>query len=408
LLALESLTAIVAILLAQASEILALPFIKLTEVLNWLLLHLTGWFVENNSANIRLPHYSGNFKIVYVLYFVPVILLTIFLYRWKPFAPGGKVQNSKLHLRFACTGFLIFLGFIVFHPFSAPWPDGRLRIDFLDVGQGDSALITMPTGETLLIDAGGRPNFNRLYVKRENEEPEIFEPDTQSIGESVVAAFLWERGYDRIDFILATHADADHMQGLADIARNFQVRSAIFGRTPFQDADFADLYGVLQKRNIPVVMLGRGDTLNFNAVKIETLHPTRDDRPEAASDNNHSIVLKVTFGSREILLTGDIEKETEIELANAPELLQADVVKVAHHGSRTSSTQSFIEAAQAKLAVISVGRQSPFGHPHQEVVERWNKSGAQVLTTGENGTITISTDGNDLQLRTFTGGLNTR
>ena len=92
------------------------------------------------------------------------------------------------------SGFRVFFIIVVFHPFSAPAPDGRLHVDFLDVGQGDSALITMPTGETLLIDGGGKVNFNSLYVKREDDEPELFEPDVQRIGETVVSEFLWEKG----------------------------------------------------------------------------------------------------------------------------------------------------------------------------------------------------------------------
>jgi competence protein ComEC len=301
------------------------------------------------------------------------------------------------------AAYFILLAFIVFHPFSAPIADGRLHVDFLDVGQGDSALVTMPGGETLLVDGGGKVNFNALYVRREGEEPGLFEPDVQNIGESVVSAYLWEKGYDKVDYLLATHADADHIQGLTDVARNFKVKQAFFGRTPIDDEDFAEVYEVLQQKNIPIAKLLAGDILNFGAVKIEVIYPQKDENINAASDNNHSVVLRINYGDRKILLTGDIEKETEGELLNAADLLRADVVKVAHHGSKTSSTQYFVNAAQTKLAVISVGRESPFGHPKPEVVERWKAANAKVLTTGENGTISLSTDGKDLQLKTFAG-----
>ncbi len=102
------------------------------------------------------------------------------------------------------------------------------------------------------------------------------------------------------------------------------------------------------------------------------------------------------------MLTGDIEKETENELLKAPEFLQTDAIKVAHHGSLTSSTHAFVTASKAKLAIVSVGKQSQFGHPKPEIVERWKNAGARILTTGENGTISVSTDGRDLQLKTFT------
>ena len=141
--------------------------------------------------------------------------------------------------------------------------------------------------------------------------------------------------------------------------------------------------------------------MTFGDVKIEVLYPEKDSDTEAVSDNNHSMVLRVNFGLRKFLLTADIEKATENNLLNAPEFVQTDVIKVAHHGSRTSSIAEFINASKAKLAIVSVGKNSPFGHPHSEVVERWKTSGAKVMTTGENGTISVSTDGKDLQLRTF-------
>ena len=277
-----------------------------------------------------------------------------------------------------------------------------MHIDFLDVGQGDSALITFPNGETLLVDGGGKRDFNKIYVQNEFEdEPELFEPDTQNIGETVVSQFLWEKGYSQIDYILATHADADHIQGLSDVAKNFKVRGAMFGRTPLKNAEFSALFEILQKRDTPLVKISRGDVINFDAARIEVLYPEKDDAPEAISDNNHSVVLRLIYGERAFLLTGDIEKKAENDLLNAPEYVRSDVVKVAHHGSRTSSTPAFVEATRAKLVIIPVGRESPFGHPHQEVLERWTNSGAKIVTTGMRGTVSISTDGKDLQLKTF-------
>ncbi len=417
--ALESFAAIIALIFAQFSDVLAFPLIKLTEVLNWILLSLPNLFVENNWASFRVPVYSGAMKAVYFLYFVPILILTILLYRWNPFdlisnfkskisdyENDGSTGRSfvilpNLALKFSIFILSIFIGIIIFHPFSAPRPDGRLHIDFLDVGQGDAALVTFPNGETLLVDGGGKPNFNNLYVRRETEEPEIFEPDSQTIGESVVSQFLWEKGYSKIDYILATHADADHLQGLTDVAKNFRVRAAFFGRTPEKDEDFAELYKVLQKRKVEILKLKRGDVLTFDSASVEVLYPEADDSPEAVSDNNHSLVLRIIFGTKKFLLTGDIEKETESFLAQNPQFLQADVVKVAHHGSRTSSIQPFIDAVKADYAIISIGKTSPFSHPHKEVLERWKNANAKIMTTGERGTISVSTDGKDLLISRF-------
>jgi competence protein ComEC len=272
-----------------------------------------------------------------------------------------------------------------------------LHIDFLDVGQGDSALITFPDGKTLLVDGGGK--FRLVLDGGETGEP--FEPDIRGIGDAVVSEFLWNRGYSHVDAILATHADADHIQGLADVARNFDIGSAIFGRMPPDDPDFAELATVLGRRGIPYGLLARGDRLKYGEATVEVLYPLATDDPVAVSDNDHSVVLRIIMGSRSFLLTGDIERRAEAELVSSGGTLAADLIKVAHHGSRTSSTQSFIDAVGAKYAVISVGSSSRFGHPHAEVVDRWTASGAKVMTTGERGTVSISTDGRDLEIKTY-------
>ncbi|HEY8561674.1 MAG TPA: ComEC/Rec2 family competence protein [Pyrinomonadaceae bacterium] len=408
--ALESFAAVTALAFAQVSDVLAFPLVKLTEFLNRMLLLLPELFIESDWASFRVPVYSGKLKVVYWLYFTPILILTILLFRWNPFHFSNlksEISNnnagsiSKYFLAFSLSLLFFFSGILVFHPFSAPRADGRLRVDFLEVGQGDSLLVTFPNGETLLVDGGGKPSFNNLYVRRDGEEPEIFEPDAATIGESVVSQFLWEKGYSQIDYILATHADADHLQGLTDVAKNFRVRAAFFGRLPETDEGLAKLLHVLRKKEVEIVKLKRGDILNFDKASVEVLYPEADDSTAAVSDNNHSLVLRLAFGAKKFLLTGDIEKETENFLAQNPRLLEANVVKVAHHGSRTSSIQSFVDAAKAQYALISVGKKSPFGHPHREVVERWEKSGARVLTTGERGAISVSTDGRDLLVERF-------
>ncbi len=400
--AFESFTAIFALFLAQFSENIAQPFIKLTELLNWFLLRIPQILIENNLASTRIPVYSGNFKAIYLLYFLPLIALTFLLNNWNPFSLKSKTKDQRPKTKLISAAiFIALFALIVFHPFSAPSADGRLHVEFLDVGQGDSALITFPNGETMLVDGGGKLNFNKIYLPNgDDEEAGLFEPDSPSIGEAVVSEFLWEKGFSKIDYILASHADADHIQGLADAAHNFGVKKAFFGRTPFDDEDFRKLFSVLEKRRIKPEILSRGDVLNIGNVRIEILYPEKDLSAEAVSDNNNSLVLRLIFGNRKFLLTGDIEKEAEKFLAENS-ALQADVVKVAHHGSRTSSILEFVENTQADYAIIPVGRKSRFGHPHGDVVERWQSSGAKIITTGERGTVSVSTDGKDLRVETF-------
>jgi competence protein ComEC len=204
-----------------------------------------------------------------------------------------------------------------------------------------------------------------------------------------------------VDYVLATHADADHVEGLSDILKNFRVAAALVGRVPRRDEEFARFAETARAAGVPVQRVGRDDRLRFGAVTIDVLWPPPGANPEATSGNDDSVVLRLRYGRRTFLLTGDVEARAERALVAAGDPLGCDVLKVAHHGSRTSSTAGFVAATRPALAVVSVGRDSPYGHPHTEVVARWRAAGAQLLTTGERGMITISTDGEDLKVETF-------
>lgn len=436
-----ALTATCALLIAQVSSALAAPLIGLTNTLNWTMVHSVDPFAKVGAASIRLPEYNGWARAVYGLFYLPLAILAVSLSRWRPLALPGSGSQREPHraLRFFADslrslrldknetakdakGFLVTrrvtrfgllaqlfaIALIVFHPFSAGRPTEKLRIDFLDVGQGDSALVTFPDNTTLLIDGGGQPGPFQQHSQQDgrpggiwDEGEEKFERETRSIGESVVSEYLWWRGLDHIDYILATHADADHIDGLNDVARNFAVRAALVARTPDQDPEYFRFSETLFKEHIPVRVIGAGDVLRFGDITASVLWPLPSANPKAPSRNNDSIVLRLQFGDRALLLTGDIEMPGESGMLQARENLRADVVKVAHHGSKTSSTAPLIAAAQPRFAIISVGQTSIFGHPNREVVERWRNSGAQVLTTGNRGTITVTTDGRDLQVASY-------
>ncbi len=399
-----AITAVAGLAISQVSSTLAFPLISIAETLNWLMVHSVDPFAKAGVASIRLPEYTGWVSAVYGLYYVPLAILAVSLSRWKPLAlpttPVGEKGQRRIR-RLAWLAQLCAVALIVAHPFSAGRPDGKLRIDFLDVGQGDSALVTLPDGTTILIDGGGRPGPFKGDTKSGGDIEASFERETRSIGESVVSEYLWWRGLDHIDYILATHADADHIDGLNDVARNFNVRAALVARTPHQDPEYLRFSQTLLSQRIPICIIGAGDVLRFRGVTASVLWPPPTSNSDSPSRNNESIVLSLGLGDRTFLLTGDIEMPAENAMVRAGDNLRADVVKIAHHGSKTSSTEGFISASQPPFAVISVGQTSVFGHPNKDVVERWRASGAQVLTTGENGTITFFTDGCDLNLGTF-------
>jgi competence protein ComEC len=405
--------ALAALAISHLSATLAAPLIRLTEACSSLMIHSVDPFARAHAASTRLPEYSGAASAIYALYFVPLLFLTFALLRWRPVSsstrPKGDDEDAESNwFRFLVdsrvlklAGFaLVSIAFIIIaHPFSAGRPDGRLRVDFLDVGQGDAALVTMPDGATLLVDGGGRPAFGARRGGSD-EDSEQFEPDSRGVGDAVVSEYLWWRGLARVDYILATHADADHIDGLNAVAKNFRVGGALVGRAPSDDPEFARFHATAREAGVPVYLVARGDVLRFGAVTVEVLWPPSGDG-DAPSANNDSVMLRFRYGRRIFMLTGDAEADAERALVSAGDALSCDALKVAHHGSRTSSTEAFVSAARPALAIISVGQDSPYGHPHPEVVERWRASGARILTTGGSGTITLSTNGDDLRLETF-------
>src|SRR5205085_7320029 len=376
--------------------------------------------------------------------YVALAVLLFAIVRWQPLTPPQTQSQTTTNERpascfvrwrikrrgliCAALTFFALLCVIIAHPRSASPPDGCLRIDFLDVGQGDAALITFPDGTTLLVDGGGRPTFDErqrttrpahstpVVASHDQQtltddesapdsdpiKPMPFKRDARSIGDAVVSEYLWWRGLDRVDYLLATHADADHIDGLNDVTRNFAVRAIFVARTPAHRPEYTRLSATAQQSGVPIYLLGRGAQLRFGAVTADVLWPPPDASADATSGNDDSIVLRLRFGTRTLLLTGDIESHAESELLRAQNDLHCDVVKVGHHGSKTSSSDGFVRAAHPQYAIISVGRTSPFGHPDQGVVTRWQASGAQVLVTGWRGTITVSTDGRNLRVETYT------
>ncbi|HVG29665.1 MAG TPA: ComEC/Rec2 family competence protein [Pyrinomonadaceae bacterium] len=420
LMALASLGSLAAVAVASVSHALAAPLVWSVERAVWLMSHSVEPFSRARVASLRVPEYEGWRACVYAFYYLPLAALVLALARWRPLELADAEDDSyrvrvrrRARVRRAAWVALAASAFVVVaHPLSAPHADGRLRVDFLDVGQGDAALLTMPDGATLLIDGGGRPNFGARGGAAGGADSETvrFERDARGVGDAVVSEFLWSRGLDRVDYLLATHAHADHIGGLKDVARNFRPRAALVARTPAA-VEYAEFAAAMRASSVPVRLVARGDALRFGAATVEVLYPPpasssstdggEEDAGALPSGNDDSVVLRVRYGARCFLLTGDIERGAEASLVAAGDDLRCDVLKVAHHGSATSSTAAFVAATRPAFAVVSVGLASPFGHPNAAVVGRWRASGAQVLQTGRRGTISFTTDGRDLAVETF-------
>lgn len=389
--ALTAAVALVTLLFAQISSSLASPLITSVDAIAWATIHSVDLFSTIGVASIRLPEYSGWKAVIYGLYYLPMCVLMHSVSQWSPLSR----QQPHVLWRYASLFQVVTIAIILLHPFSALRADGKLHVNFLDVGQGDSIFVTMPDGTTLLVDGGGRRNFFA------GKDSEIFEPDRRGIGEAVVSEFLWKRGLHKVDYIVATHAHADHVDGLKDVVRNFRVRASLLGRKQDGDPEFEGFAKAVRARRVPMITIGTGDVLRFGNVAATVLWPPPPGYGEKVSRNDDSVVLNIWYGEHKVLLTGDIERRAEIALVNNNSDLRADVVKVPHHGSRSSSTDFLVDATKPRFAIISVGQTSIFGHPDSQVVERWLAGGAEVLTTGRSGTITLTSDGQELELSTF-------
>ena len=383
-------------------------------------------FSELPFASFRAAHYEGRQAVVYALYFIPLALLAVLIDAWRPLdrkstavasgqeGKGTPHLSSRLRRRGAqwlCVSSLVISVVAVVHP-MAPRANGKLTIHFLDVGQGDSALIVFPRGSTMLVDGGGEIdlNPNRKHAAplegpdgapMEGERERDFSDRSFAIGDAVVSRFLWSTHRTRVDYLLATHAHADHIGGLSQVADNFTVGEAIFGHFPTGNLEFDRLVDKIARRRVPVAEVSAGESFELEGIRIDVLWPPRPSHLPATSGNNDSIVLRLVFGSIAILLAGDIEQPAEEDLVRSGIDMRADVLKVPHHGSKTSSTVAFIDAVNPSYAVFSVGERSRFGHPSPEVVERYVARGTRVLQTGRNGTITFETDGATVGVTTY-------
>ena len=387
-LAVETCLVIVGAVLGSIADVFGRPFFLLANVTNEVMLSLPRFFQGTLPQPARIPDLPyGN--IAFVLFGLVILVLAVATLRWSPFVGLGQ-RSSRFDrpVFVSLIAIILLTALFVAHPFSSRTHDGKLHVTFLDVGQGDSIFIVFPNGKTMLVDGGGRFDYGK---------DDGFQRDHRSIGESVVSEFLWSEGRSRIDYVVATHADADHVQGLEDVVLNFDVGNAIFGRASPTDTELDALFAALERRNVPIERLSRGDTFNIGEVRVEILSPIGAEVAGRASDNDQSLVMRLVYGEQSFLLTGDIEAGAERQML-ASGTISSTVVKVPHHGSKTSSTAEFVAAANARYAVVSAGRRSQFGHPHREVVERWKVAGAEMMTTPVHGTITFVTDGNGIRV----------
>ncbi|MGA1983967.1 MAG: ComEC/Rec2 family competence protein [Acidobacteriaceae bacterium] len=280
---------------------------------------------------------------------------------------------------------------------SALWPSppivhpNTLEVTAIDVGQGDSILVVGPTGRAMLIDAGGPTG---AAANAENARGLGADSSAFDIGEQVVSPYLWSRQFRSLDVVALTHAHSDHMGGMPAVLRNFHPRELWVAVDP-NSVPYRTLLAEAVALGIKVRHLRAGDALAFDTVAIHVLAPTPAYANPGPPINNDSLVMRMQFGQSSALLEGDAEAPSErtmvaAALANPSTPLGPDtLLKVGHHGSRTSTTPEFLALTAPQDAVISVGAQNTFGHPRPEIIARLASAHARVFRTDRFGLTTF-------------------
>lgn len=267
---------------------------------------------------------------------------------------------------------------------TAPAP-GTLRLTMFDVGQGESLLLQLPHGRTLLIDTGGAPFGSGVF----------------DIGARVLAPTLWARGLRRLDTLLVTHADPDHIGGAVSVLTDFRPRRIWQGIAVPRNVMLGELGHVAGRSSTPTRSLRAGEVLSADDVQVRVLHPPEPAWERQRVRNDDSVVLEIVYKDVALLLTGDIGADVERDLLPQLTAARVRVLKVAHHGSRTSSSSTLLEGWRPQMALVSAGRGNTFGHPTPAVLQRLAAIGATVYRTDLDGEITVSTDGHAVTVDTY-------
>jgi len=296
-----------------------------------------------------------------------------------------KSKKIRYGLALVTTAFIFNQGFWYYQNNVS----SLLRITSIDVGQGESTLIQLPKGSTMLIDGGG------------------FYDNSFDVGEKVVAPVLWKKKIKHVDYLILSHPQSDHLNGLLFIVKNFKIKEVWTNGERVDTESFKDFERTIAEKRIEKLIINRNHLdRKINGVFIEFLHPPKPPWHDTINShssrvNNHSLVIRLTYKDISMLFTGDIYREAERELINTAPNLKSTILKVPHHGSRTSSSLSFLKQVQPQIAIVSLGFQNIFHLPNRKIIKRYQDQDCQIFRTDQDGAISIATDGSDIHIKTF-------
>ncbi|MGF7185468.1 competence protein ComEC [Desulfitispora alkaliphila] len=246
-----------------------------------------------------------------------------------------------------------------------------LQVTVLDVGQGDAIHVRTPEGKNMLVDGGG------------------VRGSSFDVGERVLIPYLRSEGVNKIDLLVNTHGHYDHTAGLIAVLESFEVKEALISPVPASTETYERFLDLLLEAQVPTTMAVRGQKIYLDSeIDIEVIHPGENPSYSNAELNNSSVVLRIVYGEQAVLLTGDIELEAMGEIARLPMDIGSNIYKVSHHGSRTGLEESFLDAIDTQVGIISTGP-NPFGHPHPELINELEQRDIKVYRTDQEGAITV-------------------
>ncbi len=264
--------------------------------------------------------------------------------------------------------------------------DHRLLVAFIDVGQGDATLIRFPDGRSMLVDAGGLVGSAQF-----------------DFGSRVVVPAIWARGLTRLDILALSHGDPDHIGGAPGVLRDLRPREVWEGIDVPTHRPTLELRSIAASQKSLWRPLLAGSRTQFGDVELIVWHPPRPDWERQRVRNDDSLVIEAVYKNVSLVLTGDISAEVESDLADALSPASLRILKVPHHGSRTSSSERFLHALGPAISVVSAGRNNRYGHPAADVLARHARAGAAVYRTDLDGAVTITTDGVEVVVETYRG-----
>ena len=364
---------------------LVVPFGFASIATDWQLLANVTRFLLNFADSVATWH--TRFEPAYRIGAVPALIGLTFAASL--ILLGFAIRHKRgVPVAMACA--LAQFAIICWQPWPADIKPGTLEVTAIDVSQGDSLLVVFPNGQTMLVDAGGFPGMTNMKRK-----PQI------DMGEDVISPYLWSRRITHLDYAVLTHGHSDHMGGLSAIMDNFHPHVLWIGAEP-DTPEWREVEKTASRDNVRIIPLTRGVAdRNIGGTQIRVLAPAPDYTPQETANNDDSLVLELTYGRHRALLTGDAEKPIESDLVASGLLRPVTLLKVGHHGSKTSSSEEFLEELKPQFAFISDGYRNQFHHPHPTVIERLNEHHTAILRTDMQGLLTFRTDGKQVELETF-------